>query len=109
MRKLSKLLLIILFMLLISFNFTFVFATEGENLETEIVEDTSEEPEVIEENASDIKPLSTLTPSTSTTVSTINSYEEANLSLNNILCIILIAIGVLIILLSIAILIRIKK
>lgn len=41
-------------------------------------------------------------------VSTVSSIPEANLGLNNILCVILIAIGILIILLAIAILIRIK-
>ena len=41
-------------------------------------------------------------------VSSLSSIPEANLGLNNVLCIILIAIGVLIILLAIAILIRLK-
>ena len=41
-------------------------------------------------------------------VSTVSSIPEANLGLNNVLCVILIAIGILIILLSISILIRIK-
>ena len=57
----------------------------------------------------------TETSTTSTTginssarVSTLSSIPEANLGLNNVLCIILIAIGILIILLAIAILIRIK-
>lgn len=44
----------------------------------------------------------------STRVNTLSSIPEANLGLNNILCIILIAIGILIILLAIAILIRLK-
>ena len=42
-------------------------------------------------------------------VNTVASISEANLGLNNILCIVLIAIGVLIILPAIAILIRLKK
>ena len=42
-------------------------------------------------------------------INTLSSISEANLGLNNILCIILIAIGVLIVLLAIAILIRLKK
>lgn len=42
-------------------------------------------------------------------ISTLSSISEANLGLNNILCIILIALGVLIVLLAIAILIRLKK
>lgn len=42
-------------------------------------------------------------------INTLSSISEANLGLNNILCIILIAISVLIVLLAIAILIRLKK
>ena len=42
-------------------------------------------------------------------VSTVSSIPEANLGLNNVLCVILIAIGILLILLAIAILIRIKN
>ncbi len=42
-------------------------------------------------------------------VNHISSVSEANLGLNNILCIILIAIGILIVLLAIAILIRLKR
>lgn len=51
------------------------------------------------------------TPPASTTarVNTVSSVSEANLGLNNVLCIILIALGVLMILLAIAILIRLKK
>lgn len=41
-------------------------------------------------------------------VSTVSSIPEANLGLNNVLCVILIAIGILLILLAIAILIRSK-
>lgn len=46
---------------------------------------------------------------TAANISTLSSISEANLGLNNILCIILIALGVLIVLLAIAILIRLKK
>ena len=42
-------------------------------------------------------------------MSTVSSISEANLGLNNILCVILIALGILMILLAIAILIRLKK
>ena len=50
---------------------------------------------------------STYTPSQSS-VSSISSISEANLGLNNILCVILIALCILLILLAIAILIRLK-
>lgn len=42
-------------------------------------------------------------------INTLSSISEANLGLNNILCILLIAIGILIVLLAIAILIRLKN
>lgn len=46
---------------------------------------------------------------TSTTVSTVSSVEDNSLEFTNILNILLIAVGVVIILLAIAILIRLKK
>lgn len=49
------------------------------------------------------------TPAPSTTVSNLNSLPESNLGLSTILNILLIVIGVLLILLAIAILIRLKK
>ncbi len=84
-----------------------------ENLETlsdeteEIIESTPA-PSSTEENLSEGS-QNPLSASSVTKVSTINSYEQANLQLNNILSIILIAIGVLLILFAIAILIRLSK
>lgn len=52
---------------------------------------------------------STSAINTNARVSSLSSIPEANLGLNNVLCIILIAIGVLIILLAIAILIRLNR
>lgn len=98
MNKLLKILLIGL--LLFTFCFTFSNATEAENNE----EATNE---VIEETPT--TGLSTLSSSSVTSISSLNSYSQANLELNNILCIILIAVGVVIILLAIAILIKSKK
>ena len=94
---------LLIFILLCSFNI--VNATE------DVIEDSGEESTetTIVEDSSDISALSVLSPSSGTNVSTLNSYEQANLSLNNILCILLIAIGILLILFSIAILIRLKK
>ena len=79
-------------------DFFFIFSNEN---------NTSSENTIINDTPDDS--LSTLSPSSVTSVSTVNSYEQANLDLNNILCIILIAIGVLLILFAIAILIRLKK
>ncbi len=63
---------------------------------------------VIKENSSDSS-LQSLSPSSVTSVTSKENYASANLSLNNILCVILIAIGVLLILFAIAILIRINR
>lgn len=64
-----------------------------------------------EEGQDTIKPTSTYTPKISqptTSYSTTATIPEANLTLNNILNVILIAVGVILILLAIAILIRLK-
>ena len=87
-------------------NFNFINATEDS---ASLEEEPVSESDVIKEDSSDINVLSVLSPSTGTSVSNINSYEQANLSLNNILCILLIAVGILLILFAIAILIRLKK
>lgn len=71
-------------------------------------ENNNENENIIRENASEAS-IQSLTPSSVTSVSSKENYNSANLQLNNILCIILISIGVLLILLSIAILIRLKK
>ena len=107
MSRTLKILIVLTLIGLLSFNFCFTFATE------ELTE-TQEETNVIAEsntvvNETPDTSLSTLSPSSVTSVSTVNSYEQANLELNNILSIILIAIGVLLILFAIAILIRLKK
>ncbi len=97
--------LLISFFLILTLGFNFVFATSNNEIDNEFTNTT-------QENTNKQSSLSTLSPTSSssiTGVSGMNSYSQANLELNNILCIILIAIGVLIILLSIAILIRLKK
>lgn len=75
------------------------------------------EENLLENEEGDMDPISnTANNSTSNSstynsnarVSTVSSIPEANLGLNNVLCVILIAIGILLILLAIAILIRIK-
>ena len=85
-----------------------------ENNETDADEESEEENPVANtaSSASYAQPTSTYVPQTTTqqpqTFSTVATIPEANLSLNNILNVILIAVGVIIILLAIAILIRIK-
>lgn len=92
------------------------FENPGENENSE----TSENTEISEESTDDIyteeteEPIGQVQPSSTdnmdiTSVRNINGLPEANLELNNILNIILIAIGVLLILLAIALLIRLKK
>ena len=114
MTKSLKIILYILLIFVVTINISFVQATEGEEFsepethsEEPIEEESIEElPENDDQAAQDA--LSTFNSSV-TNVSNINSYEQANLELNNILSIILIAIGVLLILFAIALLIRISK
>lgn len=109
MQKTLKLCLII-FLLFTIINVSFVQATEGEASVPEVTSEVSEEElPVIEEQANTGSSLDTLSNSGVTKISNLNSYEQANLELNNILCIILIAIGVLLILFAIALLIRLSK
>lgn len=77
----------------------------------------STEEDLPEHDEDDIDPISNTTSNSTTNtstynsnarVSTVSSIPEANLGLNNVLCVILIAIGILLILLAIAILIRSK-
>lgn len=70
----------------------FVFATEENTVENEIT------PEEALSQAATV-----------TNVTTLSNLPEANLGLNNILNVLLIAIGILLILFAIAILIRLKK
>lgn len=82
--------------------------TSSDIEETDEADNDSENENIIKENASDGS-LQTLSPSSVTSVTNKNNYSNANLELNNILCIILISIGVLLILFAIAILIRLKR
>ncbi len=102
-------------LIFISFNVLYVVrATSLEDNEQTNSTIVTEEDE--ETNTTNNTTTNTPTPSSSTfltnngvtSVSTVSDYSEANLGLNNILNIILIAIGVLIILFAIAILIRLK-
>lgn len=84
------------------------FATEEnftDEAETTSLDDTSFE----ETDDTNIGSTSSTSYPGVTNVSPVSDYSEANLGLNNILNIILIAIGVLIILFAIAILIRLKQ
>lgn len=108
MSNFSKTIVIFVMLLMILFNINFSHATE-ENLETDVApisEEVSDAESVASQVTSSLDALST---SSVTRVSNVNSYEQANLQLNNILSIILISIGVLLILFAIAILIRLKK
>lgn len=99
MSKTLKVAILITFMISILFTvIPVVKATDATTISEEVIDDTTK-PSMAE----------TLSPSTVTSVSTMNNYSQANLELNNVLSIILISIGVLLILLAIAILIRLKK
>ena len=104
--------------------FIFIFSVsiytsnaETTNLYNDVQNETAEENTIDEENTEDdLDPLSSTSENTATRATTavnaqinsVSSIPEANLGLNNVLCIILIAIGILIILLAIAILIKMK-
>lgn len=122
MSKSIKICLILFLLLILSVNFNFVQATSDEEIAesetlSEGAEENIEETNLEETAESDVptpsnpstSTLDTLSTSSVTKVSNINSYEQANLQLNNILSIILIAIGVLLILFAIALLIRLSK
>lgn len=117
MSKNLKIISIILVMFVFFFGISYVQATEepvesdvapmSEELdEDQTTTDDSDAEAAAEQVSSTLDALST---SSVTKVSTVNSYDQANLQLNNILSIILISIGVLLILFAIAILIRLKK
>ena len=72
---------------------------ENENNQDEAVE---------ENNNSNTTKTSSSKPSYVTSVSPVSSQYESNLTLNNVLSIILISIGILLIILAIAILIKLK-
>lgn len=78
--------------------------SEDENIDSEDTEENTVENETSKEST--YVPPETSVPTSS--YSTVASIPEANLTLNNILNVILIAVGVIIILLAIAILIRLK-
>ena len=73
------------------------FATENEESNNISTENSISEEEALEDVA------------TVTSVTSLSNLPEANLGLNNILNVILIAVGFLLILFAIAILIRLKK
>lgn len=108
MSKFSKIIVILIMLLIVLLNINLSYATE-ENVETDVAP-ISEELSDADSAASQVtSSLDALSTSSVTKVSNVNSYEQANLQLNNILSIILISIGVLLILFAIAILIRLKK
>lgn len=80
-----------------------VLSNESENTSTQ---EPNTEPETTTDT---LTPSSTNNSNSSATVSSLNQLPEAGLGLNNIINIILIVVGVLLILLGIAILIRIKQ
>lgn len=119
MSKYIKICFILFLLLIFSINFNFVQATSTEEDLSEVetlsenseenIETTALEENSTEKNANTATTSNPLSTSSVTKVSNINSYEQANLQLNNILSIILIAIGVLLILFAIALLIRLSK
>lgn len=81
----------------------------SDNTTTNNTSNDTDDFDLFDNNVAQTTTSNYYTPNYSTNVSTMSSISEANLGLNNILCIILIAIGILIILLAIAILIKLKN
>ena len=117
--KTKKILFTIILLITIIFNINYVFATETDPVDEAQTLDvepyTTDELNALSESE-DSSDITEELPSTDilntdgiTNVSTVNSISQMNLQLNNILNIILIAIGVLLILFAIAILIRLKN
>ena len=119
----SKILKIFIISCIIYLSYICVSFAETTNLYNDIANETTQtnsdmsdsadfeefsEDESVEESTTGPS-SSTLSLNSNARINTISSIPEANLGLNNILCIILIAIGILIILLAIAILIRLKN
>lgn len=117
MHKLLKILIILSIILL---TFASISNAETTNIYNDVANEntTNDEDNLLdEEEDDDIDPISNTASNSSTNTSTyqsnarvsiVSSIPEANLGLNNVLCVILIAIGILLILLAIAILIRSK-
>ena len=120
MTNLKRIIILFLVAFVMFFSFNIAFATDiaETNLDTENISSDTEDisSDDLVENTQDTESSEnsytsgtyTLTDSGVTSVSQLSSYSEANLELNNILNIILIAIGILIILFAVAILIRLK-
>lgn len=109
--KTKRIIVLFSLIILVLFNINFIYATEAEVEETSEVAEISTE-DAAEETSDDIVedlPTTDFLGTGITEVSTVNSISEMNLKINNVLNIILIAIGVLLILFAIAILIRLKS
>ncbi len=121
-RKIISIILVIL--VVFSINCLFSYADEEESEGTSVSESedgdssggesstsdssntSSSRANYISENVDSDSPLALSHENSAASVTSYNKYNEANLHLNNILTIILIAVGVVLILLAIAILIR---
>ena len=109
--KTQKIIIFIILMLTILFNINTVFASSLDYDSEESTQEISETSldEETTEISEELPSTDFLASGEVTNVSTVNTISQMNLKLNNILNIILIAIGVLLILFAIAILIRLKK
>lgn len=105
--KISFLLLILIFLFINTCNADTTNLYDVLENETSNSTSSLDDADMIDETLS--SQASNSIVSTSATIAPISSVAQANLKLNNVLCIILIAIGILLILLAIAILIRLQK
>ena len=106
--------IVLVFLLLFSVCISYVYATDidwnlqGENSGQNTLQDENITGEV-QENLTDIPDTVDTNPTESLSPSSISSASDSTLSITNIINILLITVGVVIILLAIAIIIRLKK
>lgn len=98
----------IIFLLLTFFVLT-SYATENQNDDVALSDTTFSNDDSPENNATYKPQSSNVDSSYVTSVTPVSTQYEANLGLNNILSILLISIGILLILLGVAILIKLKR
>lgn len=106
MSKTLKIFLIIIFLCTVICGISFATSEDTSSTAADESQTTS-----LDETSTQTSPASTTSSFSNsgiTSVTQVSDYSEANLGLNNILNILLIAIGILIILFAIAILIRLK-
>lgn len=109
MSKLLKFIVILSVALIVISNFSYAFAAVDMNLGNTTNSNSTNSNSTNSSTTNSSSTNSNSTTSTSSTLSSTVTTSDFDLELTNILCIALIVVGVLLILLGIAILIRLKR